>query len=58
MIKILSEEDQNNKDIKKKIDEYKIFEKTVLNHNNFIMFLLNKKINYIRESTSTHSELA
>lgn len=52
LIKLLVDEDAP-KDLKKKIEEFKLLEKTVNGHNEFLLFLANKKSSYYTEIQNT-----
>ena len=56
LIKLFVDED-SPKEIKKKIEEYKYCERTIHCHNEFLMFLMNKKVKYMREMQSTSAEV-
>lgn len=56
LIKLILDEDAP-KEIKKKIEEYKNCEKTIFNQNEFLMFLINQRVNYMRNQQTNQNEI-
>ena len=57
LFQFLIEDDKNLKDIKKKFIEYKKIEKSILYQNEFLMFLLNKKVSYSKQKSLNLQEI-
>ena len=58
LFQFLLAEDKNLKDIKKKFQEYKKIEKSILHQNEFLMFLLNKKVSYRKQKSLNFQEIS